>query len=95
MRARAPDLPVLFLTARGAEADRLAGFDVGADDYVVKPFSPPELVARVQAIIGRVGRRSSVGDNDAALVTIGPVEVDEQRDGRPGSMVRPSRSPHP
>ncbi len=78
LRARAPDLPVLFLTARGAEADRLAGFDVGADDYVVKPFSPPELVARVQAIMGRVGRQAA-GDHDSAVVTVGSIEVDAAR----------------
>ncbi len=50
----AADVPVLFLTARDDEVDRLAGFDVGADDYVVKPFSPKEVVARVQAILRRV-----------------------------------------
>jgi DNA-binding response OmpR family regulator len=47
------DVPVLFLTARDDEVDRIAGFDVGADDYVVKPFSPKEVVARVQAILRR------------------------------------------
>jgi len=47
------DVPVLFLTARDDEVDRIAGFDVGADDYVVKPFSPREIVARVHAILRR------------------------------------------
>lgn len=50
------DVPVIMLTARVAESDRLQGFDSGADDYVVKPFSPRELVARVQAILRRSGR---------------------------------------
>ena len=51
-------VPIVMLTARADEADRLAGFDVGADDYVVKPFSPRELVARIRAVLRR---------NDAAL----------------------------
>ncbi len=50
------DVPVVMLTARVAESDRIQGFDSGADDYVVKPFSPRELVARVQAILRRSGR---------------------------------------
>jgi len=49
------DVPVLMLSARGEEEDRLAGLRVGADDFVVKPFSPRELVARVQAILRRTG----------------------------------------
>jgi len=51
------DIPIIMLTARTDEADRIAGFELGADDYVVKPFSPRELVARVKAVL----RRSSVG----------------------------------
>jgi DNA-binding response OmpR family regulator len=50
------DLPVLLLTARAAEGDRLKGFDAGADDYVVKPFSMRELMARVHALLRRSGR---------------------------------------
>lgn len=50
------DLPIIMLTARGEEMDRLLGFELGADDYVVKPFSPRELVARVKALL----RRASV-----------------------------------
>ncbi len=51
---RERDLPVIFLTARDAEADRVLGLELGADDYVVKPFSPRELVARVRALLRRV-----------------------------------------
>ena len=47
------DLPVIFLTAQGAEADRLLGFELGADDYIAKPFSPRELVARVRVALRR------------------------------------------
>jgi two-component system, OmpR family, catabolic regulation response regulator CreB len=53
LRAR-HDLPVIFLTAHGAEADRVLGFELGADDYIVKPFSPRELAARVRALLRRV-----------------------------------------
>lgn len=49
------DLPVIFLTAHGAEADRVLGFELGADDYVAKPFSPRELAARVRALLRRMG----------------------------------------
>ena len=50
------DLPVVMLTARGEEADRIVGLEMGADDYVVKPFSPKEVVARVRALFRRVDR---------------------------------------
>jgi len=50
---RGRDLPVIFLTARDAEADRVLGLEIGADDYVAKPFSPRELVARVRAVLRR------------------------------------------
>lgn len=53
-------LPVIFLTARDAEADTLCGFGLGADDYVSKPFSVKELVARVKAVLSRVANRTSV-----------------------------------
>lgn len=52
------DVPILFLTARDDEIDRILGLEMGADDYVTKPFSPRELVARVRAILKRVGRVS-------------------------------------
>ena len=55
------DVPILFLTARATEEDRLEGLDLGADDYVTKPFSPRELVARVRAILRRV-----LGDDEGA-----------------------------
>src|SRR5207248_5911703 len=53
LRART-DVPILMVTARGEEADRVLGLEVGADDYVTKPFSPRELVARVRAVLRRV-----------------------------------------
>jgi two-component system, OmpR family, response regulator ResD len=48
------DIPIIMLTARGSEPDRIAGFELGVDDYIVKPFSPRELVARVKAVLRRV-----------------------------------------
>jgi DNA-binding response OmpR family regulator len=54
IRARS-DLPVIMLTARGEEADRIVGLELGADDYVTKPFSPRELVARVRTVLRRAG----------------------------------------
>jgi DNA-binding response OmpR family regulator len=68
------DVPVVVLTARGDEADRVRGFELGADDYVTKPFSPRELVARVEAILRRSGR-----DGAPATVTAGDVEIDLTR----------------
>jgi two-component system catabolic regulation response regulator CreB len=58
---RGRDLPVIFLTARDAEADRVLGFEIGADDYVAKPFSPRELVARVRAVLRRSGHAAPPG----------------------------------
>ena len=74
-------LPVLMLTARASEVDRVEGLEAGADDYLVKPFSAAELVARVRALLRRVNpvRRFQVGrlvvDLDAARVTLGPDEL--------------------
>ena len=51
-------MPVILLTARGEETDRVVGLELGADDYVTKPFSPRELVARVRAVLRRARRRA-------------------------------------
>lgn len=66
-------VPILMLTARASEGDRLAGFDVGADDYVPKPFSPREVVARVQALLRR-GRQTPLPPT--AITAVGDLEVD-------------------
>jgi len=73
LRAEDVQVPVLVLTARGEEADRVAGLDMGADDYVSKPFSVPELMARIRALL----RRSSPGP--VAALKFGDVEVDFKR----------------
>ncbi|GIF23563.1 DNA-binding response OmpR family regulator [Actinoplanes tereljensis] len=64
LRHRRPDLPVVMLTALGEEADRVVGLEVGADDYVTKPFSPRELVLRVRSVL----RRSTPAAEPALLV---------------------------
>jgi DNA-binding response OmpR family regulator len=56
IRAQAADLPIVMLTARGEEADRVLGLELGADDYVTKPFSPRELVLRVQSVLRRAAQ---------------------------------------
>ena len=65
-------VPIVVLTARGDEVDRVAGLELGADDYVVKPFSGRELVARVRAVI----RRSEMADDPDAIHRAGPLRVD-------------------
>ncbi|MGH8974156.1 MAG: response regulator [Acidimicrobiia bacterium] len=80
-------VPVLMLTARDSETDLLVGLAVGADDYLTKPFSPRELVARVHAILRRVSRPAEAG-SEAAILRIGPVEIDPEgrrtrRNGEP------------
>jgi DNA-binding response OmpR family regulator len=72
MRARS-DVPILMLTARDEEPDRIVGLEVGADDYLTKPFSPRELVARMKAIL----RRTEPKDRREQL-TLGDVELDKQ-----------------
>jgi len=67
-------LPILFLTARSSEVDRVVGLEIGGDDYVVKPFSPRELVARVRAILRRV---TNAPVNAAAATT--PLVIDDLR----------------
>jgi len=69
--------PILMLTARGEEVDRVLGLDLGADDYVTKPFSVPELLARVRAILRRV-QRSKKGDLPGEL-RFGKVSIDFKR----------------
>jgi DNA-binding response OmpR family regulator len=73
MRERRPDVPVIMLTSLSDEADRILGLELGADDYVTKPFSARELAARVRAVLRRSGRR----DPDAAdILRHGPLVVD-------------------
>ncbi len=67
LRELRPELPVLMLTARGEEEERVRGLELGADDYVTKPFSPRELVARVKALLRRVGLKEELRYGDLVI----------------------------
>jgi two-component system OmpR family response regulator len=78
LRARG-DLPILFLSSRDDEIDRVLGIELGADDYVVKPFSPREVVARVQAILRRTGTRSgAAAASPDGLIVRGLLSLDPE-----------------
>lgn len=86
---RFSEVPVMFLTARNDEIDRVVGLEIGADDYVVKPFSPREVAARVKAILKRVAPREPM----AAKPNEGPFRLDSARvridyHGQPLSLTR-------
>jgi DNA-binding response OmpR family regulator len=67
-------VPIIMQTARGEESDRVAGLELGADDYVTKPFSPKELAARVAALLRRVHRPARAG-----VIRYGPITIDSDR----------------
>ena len=69
---RTSDVPIIMLTARGDEADRIVGLELGADDYIAKPFNPRELVARVKAVL----RRSDPAARRPAAIDVGDLHVD-------------------
>lgn len=69
-------VPVVMLTARGQESDRVVGFEVGADDYVAKPFSPRELTLRVKSVLRRARAAPEAPAADAGPLSAGPLEVD-------------------
>lgn len=75
--ARTKDIPVLMLTAKGTEVDRIVGFEVGADDYLTKPFSPRELLLRVKAILKRLKDRDQKAQ--AKPQSFGMLQVDPAR----------------
>jgi two-component system, OmpR family, KDP operon response regulator KdpE len=82
-------IPVIFVTARDKEQEKVRGLDFGADDYVVKPFSPEELSARIRAVL----RRANAGSEPERLVKAGEVEIDlnrrlVKRNGEPLSLTR-------
>jgi two-component system, OmpR family, response regulator RegX3 len=68
------DVPIIVVTARGEETDRVVGLELGADDYVVKPFGLRELIARIRAVTRRTSSRGSA----VGPLTVGPLEVDER-----------------
>ncbi len=82
-------VPVIMLTARGEETDRIVGLDMGADDYVTKPFSPREVISRVRAVL----RRMDPGPRSGGRLVFGDLEIDPDRRElkRGGSLVRLTR----
>lgn len=72
IRARDPDLPILMVTAKGEEEDRVQGLRRGADDYIVKPFGSAELLARIDAAL----RRGRLRERQTALTTVGALSID-------------------
>jgi two-component system response regulator VicR len=74
---REQDVPIIMLTARDSEVDRVVGLELGADDYVVKPFSVRELMARVGSVLRRAAPREEADDSD--LVRVGDLTVDAVR----------------
>ncbi len=74
-RFQAEGVPVILVTARGDEVDRLVGLEIGADDYIVKPFSPREVVARVKAVLRRAAREPAPG----ATISVGDLRIDLDR----------------
>jgi len=87
---RESDVPVIMLTARVEETDRLIGLELGADDYITKPFSPRELVARVRAVL----RRVHGGVHQPVIVRAGDLEIDLEghRVTRAGETIRLTRT---
>jgi two-component system catabolic regulation response regulator CreB len=70
LRAKSETLPILFLTARADEIDRVVGLELGADDYVTKPFSPRELVARVRTVLRRAAAAPAAGASSSATLAV-------------------------
>jgi DNA-binding response OmpR family regulator len=70
---RRSDVPIVMLTARGTEMDRIVGLELGADDYVVKPFSAREVISRIRAVLRRTSAKPSTGE---PVITIGELELD-------------------
>jgi two-component system OmpR family response regulator len=76
---KSSDVPILFLSARDEEIDRVLGLEIGGDDYVTKPFSPRELVARVNVILRRMNARGSDGKSDTTALAQGRLSVDPEQ----------------
>ncbi|MGH9474819.1 MAG: response regulator transcription factor [Terriglobales bacterium] len=73
LRENRPDLPIIIISARGSDADKITGLEYGADDYLAKPFSPAELEARIRALRRRAG---TLDNTDAEPIRLGPLLLD-------------------
>ncbi|PLR72043.1 response regulator transcription factor [Bacillus infantis] len=88
LRERHPDLPIIILSARGQDMDKIMGLEIGADDYIVKPFNPLELAARIRSVLRRTSRNTS--PVRPAALELGPylLEVKTQRLYKSGRLVK-------
>ena len=84
--SRTADLPIIMLTARGEEGDRVKGLEQGADDYIVKPFSPRELIARIQALLRRRAPHAADAELNNGPLRLNPASHEVTLDGRPVEM---------
>ena len=73
------DVPIVMLTALGDVADRITGLELGADDYVVKPFSPKELEARIRCVLRRVDKDQAAGIPNSGVITVGALRIDTNK----------------
>ncbi len=73
------DVPIVMLTALGDVADRITGLELGADDYVVKPFSPKELEARIRCVLRRVDKEQSAGIPNSGVIQVGTLRIDTNK----------------
>ena len=73
------DVPIIMLTALGDVADRITGLELGADDYVVKPFSPKELEARIRSVLRRVEKTGTLGIPSSGVIQINTIRIDTNR----------------
>ena len=71
------DVPILIITARGEDFERIMGFDIGADDYIVKPFSPSEVMARIRAILRRINRQDSSDSKSVMSISTVTINIEE------------------
>src|SRR5438552_10870734 len=79
IRAVSENVPILFLTSRDEEVDRILGLELGGDDYLGKPFSMRELVARIRVLLRRALRRTEVPRDDEKIQRVGSLELDAAR----------------
>src|SRR2546423_14154762 len=79
--SEAASVPIIMLTARGEERERIFGLRLGADDYVVKPFSPREVAARVASVLRRTNGRTGTGDEGPDTLSAGDIVIDLRRHG--------------
>ncbi|MFS0689110.1 response regulator transcription factor [Sporosarcina sp. 179-K 8C2 HS] len=75
LRQRNINTPIIMLTAKGEEPDKVLGLEIGADDYMTKPFSPREVLARVKAVLRRSGERTGINGKDLPVLRSGPLTV--------------------